>query len=118
MEEISEADARRVLIYESLIYEKKTGIVIGFSAIKSAVTLAKKYLAGQFLPSSAQDLLKSSLSIAEREGKKYLGRDEVVKAVRFCLVSSTQHIATSDFHSISQYAHSMRRQFYFVYLKI
>ena len=81
VEEISEADARRVLIYESLIYEKKTGIVVGFSAIKSAVTLAKKYIAGEFLPSSAQDILKSGLAVAEREGKKYLGRDEVVKAV-------------------------------------
>ena len=81
VEEISEADARRVLIYESLIYEKKTGIVVGFSAVKSAVTLAKKYIAGEFLPSSAQELLKDSLAIAEREGKKYLGRDEVIKAV-------------------------------------
>lgn len=81
VEEISEADARRVLIYESLIYEKKTGIVVGFSAVKSAVTFAKKYIAGEFLPSSAQELLKDSLAIAEREGKKYLGRDEVIKAV-------------------------------------
>lgn len=81
LEEISEADARRILIYESLIYEKKTGIVVGFGAIKSAVTLAKKYIAGEFLPSSAQELLKDSLAIAEREGKKYLGRDEVIKAI-------------------------------------
>lgn len=78
--EISEADAQKILVYESLIFEKKAGIVISFEAIKSSVVLAKKYLAGEFLPSSAEELLKDALIIAGREGKKYLTREEIVKA--------------------------------------
>lgn len=78
--EVSEEDAQKILVYESLILEKKTGVIIGFSAIKAAVTLGEKYLALKFLPSNAEELLKDSLIIARREGKKYLTRDDVVKA--------------------------------------
>ncbi len=78
--EVSEEEARRILVYDSLILERKTGIVVSFAAIKAAVTLGKKYLAGKFLPSSAQELLRSALSAAAREKNKYLTRDGIVKA--------------------------------------
>ncbi|MBI4085236.1 MAG: ATP-dependent Clp protease ATP-binding subunit [Candidatus Liptonbacteria bacterium] len=78
--EISAADARKFLVYESLILERKTGLVVSFGAIKTSVDLAKKYITGKFLPSSADELLKSALVAARREGKKYVTHDEVVKA--------------------------------------
>lgn len=78
--EVSEEDAQRILVYESLLLEKKSGIVISFAAIKAAVMLGEKYLALKFLPSNAEELLKDALIIAQREGKKYLTRDDVVKA--------------------------------------
>ena len=78
--EMNEADARKLLVYESLILEKKTGITVSFGAIKSAVMLGKKYMAGKLLPSSAEDLLKSALVIAGRDGKRYLTHEEVIQA--------------------------------------
>ncbi len=80
VDEVSEADAQKILVYESLILEKKTGVVISFAAIKAAVMLGEKYLALKFLPSNAEELLKDALIIAQREEKKYLTREEVVKA--------------------------------------
>jgi len=77
--EISEEDAQKILSYESLILEKKTRITITFGAIKQAVFLAKKYFRKEFLPSSAEELLKSALVDAERHGEKILKPDIVNK---------------------------------------
>ncbi len=52
-------------------------ITISFGAIKRAVTLAKKYFRDKFLPSSAEELLKSALVDAERRGEKTLAADRV-----------------------------------------
>jgi len=78
--EVSEEDAQKILVYQSLILEKRSGVIISFAAIKASVTLGEKYLSLKFLPSNAEELLKDSLIIAQREGKKYLTRDDVVKA--------------------------------------
>jgi ATP-dependent Clp protease ATP-binding subunit ClpC len=75
--EISEADAEKLLTYESSIFENDSGIEISFGAIKRAVFLAKKYLRAKFLPSSAEELLKSALVDAERRGEKTLTPERV-----------------------------------------
>jgi ATP-dependent Clp protease ATP-binding subunit ClpC len=75
--EISIPEAETVLAYQSVILERDTGIVISFGAVKRAVVLAKKYLTDKFLPSSAEDLLKSALVAAEQRGEKTLGPDLV-----------------------------------------
>jgi ATP-dependent Clp protease ATP-binding subunit ClpC len=75
--EISPVDAEKILAYESLILERQSRIVISFGAIKRAVVLAKKYFTGKFLPSSAEELLKSALVSAEQRGEKTLGPDRV-----------------------------------------
>ncbi len=80
VEEISEAEAQKVLIYESLLLERKTGVRISFAAIKKAVFLAKKYFSGKPLPSSAEELLKDALVAAERKQEAELKPDEVVVA--------------------------------------
>lgn len=77
--EITEAEAEELLVYESLILEKKEKIIISFGAIKKAVKLAKKYFTNKFLPSSAGDLLKSTLSEAKRKGEKVLSSDMVIE---------------------------------------
>ncbi len=76
--EVSEADAEKILSYECLILENKYRITISFGAVKRAVFLAKKYFRSKFLPSSAEELLKSALVDAERRGEKSLGPDRVV----------------------------------------
>lgn len=80
VDEISEVDAQKILVYESILFEKKTGITIGFAAIKTAVALAKKYFSGKRLPSSADELLKDALVMAERRQKRHLVPDEVIAA--------------------------------------
>lgn len=75
--EITVTEAEKLLSYESLILERGTRITISFGAIKRAVVLAKKYFRNKFLPSSAEELLKSALVDAERRGEKTLGPDRV-----------------------------------------
>lgn len=81
VEEISEEEARRILTIDGVILEKKTGIAVTFGAIKTAVTLAKKYFSGtKFLPGSAEDLLRSAMSNAEQKGEKKVSPEEVIAA--------------------------------------
>ena len=75
--EISVPEAETVIAYESLILEHNTRITISFGAVKRAVVLAKKYFTDKFLPSSAEELLKSALVAAEERGEKTLGPDLV-----------------------------------------
>jgi ATP-dependent Clp protease ATP-binding subunit ClpC len=75
--EITEADAEKLLTYESSIFENNSGITISFGAIKRTVFLAKKYLRSKFLPSSAEELLKSALVDAEGRGEKTLTPERV-----------------------------------------
>jgi ATP-dependent Clp protease ATP-binding subunit ClpA len=76
--EITEAEAEKILTYSSLLLEKKAGITISFGAIKRAVVVAKKYFRDRFLPSSAEELLKSALVDAERRGEKMVTPERIV----------------------------------------
>jgi len=76
--EVSEEDAEKILVYESMILERQSGIFISFGAVKRSVKLAKKFMRNKFLPASGEELLKSALIEAERRGEKYLGPDIVV----------------------------------------
>ncbi|MDZ7343496.1 MAG: ATP-dependent Clp protease ATP-binding subunit, partial [candidate division KSB1 bacterium] len=80
VQEISEAEAQKVLIYDALLLEAKTGITISFGAVKTAVRLAKRYFRDKFLPGSADDLLKSALAQAAQRGEKFIGLEEVIRA--------------------------------------
>ena len=75
--EVTEAEAGKILTYESLILEEKSGVTISFGAVKRAVALAKKYFRDKFLPSSAEELLKTALVDAEQRGEKTLTADRV-----------------------------------------
>jgi ATP-dependent Clp protease ATP-binding subunit ClpC len=75
--EISEADAEKLLIYESFLLEQESRIAVSFGAIKRSVILAKKYIHDKHLPSSAEELLKSAVVDAERRGEKVVTPDRV-----------------------------------------
>jgi len=75
--ELSEADAEKLLTYESLILERQAGLTISFGAVKRAVALAKKYFHEKFLPSSAEELLKGAVVDAGQRGEKALTPDRV-----------------------------------------
>jgi ATP-dependent Clp protease ATP-binding subunit ClpC len=93
--EITEDEAMRVLTYESAILENDADIAISFGAIKRAVMLAKRYMHGKFLPSSAEELLKSALVDAERRGEKAVGPDRIT-AVAEEKVNIPMHEASKD----------------------
>ena len=77
--EISVADAVRLIAYESLILEHQYKIVITFGAIREAVKLAHKYFRDKLLPSSADELLKEALSDAIGRSEKILGAEAVIR---------------------------------------
>lgn len=79
IKEITEEEAEEVLVYHSLILEKKEKVIISFGAIKKAVKIAKKYFTNKFLPSSAGDLLKSALAEAKRNGEEVLRAEMVIR---------------------------------------
>ncbi len=75
--EISPEEAETILSYEGLILEHEHRVMICFSAVKRAVALAKKYFHEQYLPASAEALLRSALVAAEKRGEKRLTADRV-----------------------------------------
>ena len=93
--EITEDEAEKLLTYESVLLEDESDITISFGAIKRAVFLAKKYMHDKFLPSSAEELLKSALVDAERRGEKALGPERVT-AVAEEKVNVPMHEAEGD----------------------
>ncbi len=79
--EISKEEAEKILIYESLIFEKNYKIFITFDAIKSSVYLAKKYLANKYLPSSAEEVLKTAITEAHLRRQKVLTKNDIIKII-------------------------------------
>ncbi len=79
--EVSQEEAEKILVYESMILERGSRILVSFGAIKKAVILAKKYFTSKFLPSSADELLKSAFSEAKRRGERVVGAEAVMRSV-------------------------------------
>ncbi len=78
VEELSETEALRFLVYESVVLEEQYRMVIAFSALREAVTLAHKHFRDKLLPSSASDLLKEALSDAAAKKKKSVTREDII----------------------------------------
>ncbi len=80
VEELSEEEAVRYLVYQSLVLERTQKITISFGAVKQAVRLAHKYFRQTLLPGSAEDLLKEAVSRATREDKRILNAEDIILA--------------------------------------
>ncbi len=93
MEEISAAEAERILTYEALILERERRVTISFGAVRNSVKLAKRYFRDKLLPASAEELLKSAVIAAEQKGERFLGPDQVI-AVAEERVNVPIHAAT------------------------
>ncbi|MEK7086680.1 MAG: AAA family ATPase, partial [Patescibacteria group bacterium] len=78
VEEISEAEAVRFLIYASLILERKFKVFITFRAVRKAVELAHRYFKNKQLPGSAADLLKQTLAEASHNRLKILTAEMII----------------------------------------
>ncbi len=80
-EEVSEADAVKILVYDALILENQFRVKIKFGAIKQAVVLSHRYLRAKPLPSSAEEVLKEALANVQNQGRKILETEDVVATV-------------------------------------
>ena len=78
VDELSEEEAVKFLIHQSIFLEREFKILITFKAIKKSVELAHRYFRDQILPGSALDLLKQAAAEARREKLKILSDDIVV----------------------------------------
>ena len=78
IQEISESEATRYLVYSSLLLERQYKTIISFAAIKESVSLAKKFFRQKLLPASAEDLLKETLADVFGKKKKILTADDVI----------------------------------------
>lgn len=77
--EISESEALRFLVHNSLILEREFKVFITFRAVRRAVSLAHRYFRDKLLPGSAVDLLKQALARANQKSLKTLEEEIVVK---------------------------------------
>ncbi len=78
VEEVSEAEAIKILVYQSIILERQFHLKISFGAVKQSVVLAHKYFRDQLLPASAGELLKEALSDAKGRGDKLLSAEDII----------------------------------------
>lgn len=78
VEEVSEQDTVRLLVFSSLILEKQFNVFITFGAVRQAAALAKKFFRNKPLPSSAENLLKEALIEADTRKQKVVDGDLVV----------------------------------------
>lgn len=78
VQELSEAEAAQFMVYDSLLLEREYKMIISFSAVKQAVTLARKYFRQKLLPASAEDLLKETLADVAGQKRKIVSADDVV----------------------------------------
>ncbi|MBI1839194.1 MAG: ATP-dependent Clp protease ATP-binding subunit, partial [Candidatus Colwellbacteria bacterium] len=78
VQEITPAEAERVLAYDSLILERQYKVKITYGAVKMAVMIAHKHFRQKLLPSSADDLLKEALAEASHKGDGVLDGDYII----------------------------------------
>ncbi len=79
--EISEEEAVQLISFEAILIEKKSGIKIGYFAVKKAVELARRYLRPKLLPSSADDLIKEAVEIIKKKKGKVVKDSDIVDLV-------------------------------------
>ena len=77
--EVSEAEATRFLIYQSLLLERQFKIFITFNSIRKSVMLAHRYFRSKLLPGSAVSLLKQALAVAHERGLKTLTEEPIME---------------------------------------
>ncbi|MBI2013481.1 MAG: ATP-dependent Clp protease ATP-binding subunit [Candidatus Colwellbacteria bacterium] len=78
LESVKPEEARKILIFESLILESTYKVQITYPAIKSAVKLAEKYFGSSPLPGSAIGLLREAVSDTRRRGDNQVGEESVI----------------------------------------
>jgi len=78
VEEVTPEEATHILAYSALALEGKHKVTVAYRAIKVAVDLAEKYFHEKPLPTSAQDLLRETISYTINKGDNVVTSNDVV----------------------------------------
>ena len=78
VEEVSQEEALRILVYQALLLEQQFRVFITYRAIKQAVYLAYRYLHNKPLPSGAVDLLKQAVVRTKQAGEKRVRANVII----------------------------------------
>lgn len=79
VEEVTEDEAREILVYRSAVFEREHRVRIAYPAVKTAVRLAQRYFSGTPLPTSAVELLKEAILFVRNKGERLVQSDDVVQ---------------------------------------
>lgn len=111
IEEISENEAVKLLTYDSLLLEKQYGMTITFGAIKNAVSISHKHFRDKLLPSSAEELLKETLSYVENRGDKILKADDVISVAERKINIPLKHAGEEEVQKLLNLEKIIRQSF-------
>ena len=78
VEEVTSEEATHILAYGALALERKHKVTVAYRAIKTSVDLAEKYFHDRPLPSSAEDLLRETISYVANKGDNVVKSDDVI----------------------------------------
>ena len=81
VKELSEEQAVAVLEEEAPGIEARLGVVLTYPAIATAVTLARRYLPEQVLPSSALSLIDETAAALRLRKERWVSKEEIAKEV-------------------------------------
>lgn len=79
VDEISEEEAVRFLVFRTVFLEREFGVFVTFGAIRKAVELAHKYFRNKLLPGSASDLLKEAVVHTVQNGESSVTPEIVIR---------------------------------------
>ncbi len=72
VQEVTDDEAVKILLYQSVILEKQYRVIIGFDAVKKAVYLARRYFHDRPLPGGAEAILKEAVADVSGRGAKMI----------------------------------------------
>jgi len=81
VEELSQEEALKLLVFESVILEKKWRVIISYPALKKIVELSARFFASKPLSRASTDLLQEALAEARQLGKEVLIPEMVIDLV-------------------------------------
>lgn len=77
--EISEQEAVRFLVFRTILLEREFNVFVTFGAIRKSVELAHKYFRNKPLPGSASDLLKEAIVFVNQQKEKVVSPEVVIR---------------------------------------
>lgn len=80
VEEITSDEAERILAHDGVLLETGYNAAISFSAIKKAVEVGGKYIRDTHLPSSALELLREAVRMADERGDDTVHPRHIIEA--------------------------------------